>query len=62
MSCYRFIEAQRDRCPVRRLCQVLGMSASGYYAWQQAQQQAVNREPPAWEETLVKVFGRHKRR
>jgi transposase InsO family protein len=62
MSCYRFIEAQRGQFPVRLLCQVLGQPASGYYAWQQSQQQAVNREPPAWEEALVKVFGRHKRR
>jgi putative transposase len=35
---------------------------SGYYAWQQAQQQAVVQGEPAWEAALVKVFGRHQRR
>ena len=47
MSRYRFIEAQRDYHPVRWLCQVLGVPASGYYAWQQTQQQAVVRGTPA---------------
>jgi len=62
MSRYRFSEAQRGAYPARRLCYVLGVPASGYYAWQQAQQQMDSGEPPAWEEVLVKVFGRHKRR
>ena len=30
MRRYCFIEAQRENCPVRRLCQVLGVPASGY--------------------------------
>lgn len=29
---YRFIDAQRTRYPVRWLCRVLGVAASGYYA------------------------------
>ena len=62
MSPYRFIEAQRGQYPVRLLCEVLGVAASGYYAWQQAQQQPASNKAPAWEEALVKVFGRHKRR
>jgi putative transposase len=62
MSRYRFIEAQCGQHPVRLLCQVLGVPASGYYAWQQAQQQVVARGEPAWEAVLVKVFGRHQRR
>jgi len=61
MSRYCFSEAQRGAYPVRRLCYVLGVPTSGYYAWQQAQQQMGSGEPPAWEEVLVKVFGRHKR-
>ena len=30
---YTFIEQQRDRFAVRRMCQVLGVSSSGYYSW-----------------------------
>lgn len=30
---YAFIEAERQRYPVHRLCTVLGVSRSGYYAW-----------------------------
>ncbi|TFZ67801.1 IS3 family transposase, partial [Hymenobacter sp. UV11] len=41
MSRYRFIEAQRAHYPVRLLCQLVEVPASGYYAWQQAQHQKV---------------------
>ena len=62
MSRYRFIEAQRNQYPVRLLCQVVAVPVSGYYAWQKAQEQVGSKKEPAWEEALVKVFGRHKRR
>jgi transposase InsO family protein len=63
MSRYRFIDAERGHYPVRRLCQVLGVPASGYYAWQAGQQRAVGgSETPCWETALVNVFGVHKRR
>ncbi len=63
MSRYRFISAQRGQYAVLRLCQVLAVPASGYYAWETSQQQrAVGNETPAWETALVKVFGVHKRR
>ena len=61
MSRYRFIEAQRDQYPVRLLCHLVKVPASGYYVWQQVQQQAVIQPEPAWETALVKVFGVHKR-
>ncbi|RFP64324.1 hypothetical protein D0N36_14805 [Hymenobacter lapidiphilus] len=61
MSCYRFIAAECGHYPVRRLCQVLGVPASSYYAWQVAQ--AVGQKgAPAWEAALVKTFGHHKSR
>jgi putative transposase len=47
---------------MRLLCQVLAVPATGYYAWQQAQEQTDDEQSPTWEEALVKVFGRHKRR
>jgi len=59
MSRYRFIEAQQAAHLVRLLCHV---PTSGYYAWQQVQQQAVAHGEPAWETALVKVFGHHQRR
>ena len=62
MSRYRFIEAHRVYHPVRLLCQVLRVSVSGYYAWQQIQEQAGAERSPAWEEVLVKVLGCHQRR
>jgi transposase InsO family protein len=34
-----FIQAHRGEHPVRRLCQVLGVSKAGYYAWHARQQQ-----------------------
>ena len=62
MSRHRFINAERGHCPVRRLCQVLGVPASGYYAWQTGQQRAVDQQTPAWKTALVKAFGIHQRR
>ena len=63
MSRYRFIAAERGHYPVRRLCQVLDVPASGFYAWQAEQQRVVgDPKTPAWETVLVKVFGFHKRR
>ena len=62
MSRYRFIAAECGHYPVRRLCQVLGVPASGYYAWQTGQQRAVDQQTPAWETALVKTFGVHQRR
>ncbi len=61
MSRYRFIDEQRSQYPVRLLCQLVEVSASGYYAWQRAQQQVVTQPESAWETELVKVFGVHKR-
>ena len=62
MSRYRFIAAERDHYPVRRLCQVLDVAASGFYAWQATKQWVVESpKTPVWETVLVKVFGFHKR-
>ena len=62
MSRYRFIAAERGHYPVRRLCQVPGGRASGYYAWQAGPQRAVGAATSAWETALVKAFRHHHRR
>ena len=41
MSRYRFTDGQRTTHPVRLLCHVWRVPASGYYAWQHAQQQRI---------------------
>ena len=35
MSRYQFIAAHQQAYPIRRMCTVLAVSASGYYAWRQ---------------------------
>ena len=60
MSRYRFIDGQRATHPVRLLCRVLRVPASGYYAWQHAQQQKAAQRESAWETALVKAFKVHK--
>lgn len=41
---YRFIEKHRPLYAVRSLCQALGVSPSGYYAWQQRQTRPEDRQ------------------
>lgn len=62
MSCRRFVEAQPAHYPTQLACHILGAPASGYYAWQQTQQQALATGPPAQETMLVMMIVRHKRR
>ena len=47
---------------MRQFCQVLGLPASGYYAWQSGQQRAVAKETPTWETALIKAFRVHQHR
>jgi putative transposase len=42
-----FIQAHRGEHPIRRLCQVLGVSRAGYYAWHARQQRGPSRRAQA---------------
>ncbi len=57
MSVYRYIHQQQAQYPVRLLCQLLGASASAYYAWQAQQRQPA--PVPAVEAVVVATFHAH---
>jgi putative transposase len=62
MSRYHFIKEYRTSYPVPRLCQVLGVAPSRYYAWLQRQHQVLEPQEPAWEIALNQTFEKHKKR
>lgn len=57
MSVYTYLACCHHQLPVRRLCAVLGVSASAYYAWH-AQQRAPA-PVSATEQAVVKAFTDH---
>jgi transposase InsO family protein len=63
VSCYIFIDQQRNYYPVRRLCRVLQVVPARYYGWRkQAASARPAPEPVAWEAALEKTFTRHQKR
>jgi putative transposase len=42
--CFRLIDARKAQHPVSRLCEVLGVSRAGYYAWKDRPVSARQRE------------------
>jgi putative transposase len=55
---YQFIEEHQDEFPVQRMCKVLGVSPSGYYAWQT---RPVSRRAQANEKLLPEIRAIHSR-
>jgi putative transposase len=53
MSQLQFIDQQRVHYPVQRLCHMLAVVPSRYYAWCQWVQPTAE---PAWETAMVDVF------
>lgn len=49
---YRVIERLRDRYPVQKLCSVLEVTRSGYYAWRKKSRQS---DPNQWIEEQIRI-------
>jgi putative transposase len=58
---YLFIEKNQPRYPVRRQCQALGVSHSGYYAWQARQKRPEDERFRALIEHIRRIHHRSRR-
>jgi putative transposase len=58
---YRFVAAERASYSVRRLCQVLGVAASGFYAWLQRGPSRRERQDCSLTEQIAAVFAASRR-
>lgn len=52
---YAFVEHEKAHHPVARLCRVLGVSTSGYYAWRSREPSARAREEVVLTEQIVRI-------
>jgi putative transposase len=55
---YQFIQAHQDEFPVQRVCSVLGVSTSGYYAWRE---RSVSVRRQANQQLLLEIRAIHNR-
>jgi putative transposase len=59
---FRFVEDHRAEYPVRRMCRVLGVSPSGYYAWRSRPESARAAENRRLLADIRRLHGRHRGR
>ena len=53
---YACIDGRRDRYPVRMMCRLLGISASGYYAWRTRPESARTRQDRELMPKIRRIF------
>ena len=58
---YRFVAAERARYPVRLLCRVVGVAASGFYAWLRRGPSQRERQDRSLAERIAAVFAASRR-
>ncbi len=58
---YKFIEVHREEYAVKIMCQVLGVSRSGYYDWQKRKPSARDRANEKLLEEIKKIFERSRK-
>ena len=61
MSRFRFIDAEKARFPVSLLCETVGVSKSGYYAWRGRPPSKRSREDAALAEKIREIHDRSRR-
>lgn len=59
---YALIEQLRQEYPIERLCQILGVSRSAYYAYTSGQTHQAAPQQIALQQALMSAFARHQRR
>ena len=59
---YQFIEQQKQEFPIVTMCQVLGVSESGFYAWRKRPACQRQREDAQLTQEIRQVFGTHRGR
>jgi transposase InsO family protein len=53
---FEFIKKQQSQFPINRMCQVLGVSQSGYYAWSKRKPSKRSKENEALLEKIKEIF------
>ena len=59
---YQFIEHHKHECAIVVMCQVLGVSESGFYAWRKRPASQRTREDALLIQELRQVFDKHQGR